>query len=400
MTRFEDLPPVDGEGWLADQGRNFLQSTDARISRLRLPDFMAESQREDPGPGVGPGADVPGAGAGPLRPCPRRRSRPPRTSSRPRPGGSPGWGASWGSRSDGAASSVGQALQRPGLRDPGQRGRPDRAAGAAAGGRGAARARSSARGKKRTGAGGSRSRPATGSSSRAPCRGSTQGVGDRFSDLGTTLDGARDRFSLDGLSGLGDRLSSTLSQEDARWNPVDPLEGLRRRTRGEEAARTAGDVAVSEWANRRLGRGHPLRPRRRASSGRWAENAAAGLNFRGGVTGVRTLGPDVLRRRRLGSAGAAAPPDGRAACRRRPMCPRPPCAPRRPPCPPSPTSRRWGRRWTPSWPARRTWPPGGRGSGQTPAGRRGDRAGPDRHPLARSTGPGSTRGTPCAGCSP
>ena len=51
MTRFEDLPPVDGEGWLADQGRNFLQSTDQRISRLRLPNFLAESTRKIQGLG-------------------------------------------------------------------------------------------------------------------------------------------------------------------------------------------------------------------------------------------------------------------------------------------------------------------------------------------------------------
>jgi hypothetical protein len=51
MTRFEDLPPVDDEGYQADQGRNFLQQTDARISRLRLPNFLAESSKKIQGLG-------------------------------------------------------------------------------------------------------------------------------------------------------------------------------------------------------------------------------------------------------------------------------------------------------------------------------------------------------------
>src|SRR5262245_55669788 len=43
--RWEDLPPVDEIGWLADQGRNWLQQTDARISRLGLPDFMRQANQ-------------------------------------------------------------------------------------------------------------------------------------------------------------------------------------------------------------------------------------------------------------------------------------------------------------------------------------------------------------------
>lgn len=46
LPRFEDLPPVDLEGWLADQGRNFLQQTDQRISRLGLPDFVQTSNQK------------------------------------------------------------------------------------------------------------------------------------------------------------------------------------------------------------------------------------------------------------------------------------------------------------------------------------------------------------------
>jgi conjugative element/phage-associated large polyvalent protein len=49
--RWEDLAPVDLEGWLADQGRNFLASTDQRISRLGLPDFMRTSQQKIQGLG-------------------------------------------------------------------------------------------------------------------------------------------------------------------------------------------------------------------------------------------------------------------------------------------------------------------------------------------------------------
>jgi len=40
MTRWEDLPPVDIDGWLADQGRDFLQRTDQQISRLGLPGLL------------------------------------------------------------------------------------------------------------------------------------------------------------------------------------------------------------------------------------------------------------------------------------------------------------------------------------------------------------------------
>lgn len=49
--RFEDLPPVDLDGWLADQGRSFLQTTDQQISRLGLPDFMASTQQKIQGLG-------------------------------------------------------------------------------------------------------------------------------------------------------------------------------------------------------------------------------------------------------------------------------------------------------------------------------------------------------------
>ena len=51
MTRYEDLPPVDSEGWIADQGRAFLQSTDQRISRLGLPDFFSSTQKKIQGLG-------------------------------------------------------------------------------------------------------------------------------------------------------------------------------------------------------------------------------------------------------------------------------------------------------------------------------------------------------------
>lgn len=43
--RYSDLPPVDQDGYLADQARAWLQRTDAQISRLRLPDFMADATR-------------------------------------------------------------------------------------------------------------------------------------------------------------------------------------------------------------------------------------------------------------------------------------------------------------------------------------------------------------------
>lgn len=52
MTRFEDLPPVDLEGWLADQGRNFLQTTDQTISRLGLPTFISDTQQKIQGLGT------------------------------------------------------------------------------------------------------------------------------------------------------------------------------------------------------------------------------------------------------------------------------------------------------------------------------------------------------------
>lgn len=49
--RFEGLPPVDLDGWLADQGRNFLQQTDQQISRLGLPSFVSDTTQKIQGLG-------------------------------------------------------------------------------------------------------------------------------------------------------------------------------------------------------------------------------------------------------------------------------------------------------------------------------------------------------------
>ena len=288
--RFESLPPVDGEGWLADQGRTFLQSTDQRISRLRLPNFLADTSKRIQGLGSDLGQMYQGLEQG-LSALPSQAQQASTNFLTSTTGRIAGLGSQLGQSLDGAGAAVGQSFSDLGSGIRGsaddltallERQREDEE-----------RRREEQRtreeeDRRRRDQEQARNREQLSRSA----QGLTQGVGDRFSDLGTTLDGARDRFSLDGLSGLGDRLSSTLSQEDARWNPGNPLEGLQERSRGEEASRTAGDIGFSERMNRALGEG-TISPEQTRFFREVGENAAAGLNFRGGVTGVRTLGQDL-----------------------------------------------------------------------------------------------------------
>ena len=122
-------------------------------------------------------------------------------------------------------------------------------------------------------------------------------MGQGFSDLGTGLSGMR-ASAGERYEGFQQGLQNVREADagDIGGALGTGLGALQEYGRGQQEARRVEDVGFSEAMNRAAARGgyeDVITPEQTKFFREVGENAAAGLNFRGGVTGVRTLGQDL-----------------------------------------------------------------------------------------------------------